>query len=404
MLALALIAIPALEHGCGGAATGTQEAAPPSPPLETPLPIVLKFVSPEALDVDFSSLASQTSLNKWTAGGVAEPGDQIPDLMIGPFYSEMLSTSFVSAISGIQQIEIPVSTTTTSFPTTTMIFTQGAGGYLADGHPHRVRLDFSNFDFNNNGSIADEGCSGHTAALPVCVRFWLDDMPFIAGIFEEYPFYDASNSTFPTEIGKGTFKLNIARMPLPDTPGGEPSFFGVLLQYKYGELPDLDGSRETIYDLKLLMNLDPNDPNDTTGDGTSIEFLHALLAQKGADAQALKRLNLSVAAPYIPPPISFPTFLQYTTELVEGAGYWGGHIVWGEHIVEPPYDCATLPDGIVLADRTACADVGPNHENILVDDIPFFDFLDETSFADCSPLAFPDFTQPVNPTCAPTAP
>ncbi len=66
--------------------------------------------------------------------------------------------------------------------------------------PYIARLNFGDFDLDGIGGA--EGCSGHTAALPICVRIWVDDgvveSRLLAARFDDFP--------LPTNPGSGSLR------------------------------------------------------------------------------------------------------------------------------------------------------------------------------------------------------
>ena len=182
-------------------------AGAPSPPTETPLPIVLKFVEPEdiRMDVTAISAAPTLSISKY----VDPDGDFAAYILEGSRATNSFYDCFLNPLlGGISKLEIPVSETTTTYQE---LFDFGAADpkVCAEVFLYGVRdvkISFADYDFNNNGTTY--GCSGHTAALPVCARMWIDDEQYLAWVFDTYNYPDDPATTEDeTSVGRGKFKL-----------------------------------------------------------------------------------------------------------------------------------------------------------------------------------------------------
>jgi hypothetical protein len=205
-LCLCFLAVITVLSGC--ATTTPNPASPPSPPLEVPLPIVLKFVEFDALTTDLNTLTGASSPSL-VASKVVNPGENVAELiestalLVQMFENEIL----IPVTKGIGDLEIPVDENIQAFEgevTLTMYSDFFLSSLLGR---HEVKLDFRDYDFDGNGVA--EGCSGHTAELPICVRFWLDDKRFIAWVFESYPVTEDDPGTIQDDrtVGKGKYKV-----------------------------------------------------------------------------------------------------------------------------------------------------------------------------------------------------
>jgi len=138
---------------------------------------------PSDVGIDISKVDSP-------AGGAAalSVGDPA-NSQVERFSSAYRSVKFFldSVLGPLSEIEIPIGFDVRTFET---IF------FDEKGVIRNLKISFADFDFNQDG--LDEGCSGHTAALPICYRIWINDAPKIAGLFETYP--------EPDNPGKGRFK------------------------------------------------------------------------------------------------------------------------------------------------------------------------------------------------------
>lgn len=204
-------------------------AGAPAPPTETPLPIVLKFVEPSQLDVNVSAISStpNASISKSFPPGMLIS----PVIQLGPDQKKIVNEQFIApSFQNIDIIEIPVGETVTSF-SADINFPETASDELPVklSGAHHVDLNFADYDFDNDG--INEGCSGHTAALPVCVRFWLDGEKYLAWVFDEYAYKegDINAPNGVATIGKGRFKIMI-----PQDKWGMSANFSV----NYAEAPD----------------------------------------------------------------------------------------------------------------------------------------------------------------------
>jgi hypothetical protein len=354
---------------CGG------PAAAPGPIAEVPAPAVLKFVSAEGLKVDITTLSE---------GGTLTPSLDVSKFMLppnipmkffiqlGPTFADSVQTGLTTAIEGIEKLQIPISVRTTTFE---IIINFGRGaGFLSDSQLHRVKLDFAAFDYDNSGAIdgIESECKGNTASLPICIRFWLDGKPFLAGIIGKHPIY-STNPRIPDFIGEGTFKIVMG--------GGDPARDTLLIAYKQLQAPG--SPKEIEYFFKAGQQQ---------------------MTQRGTATSTFKGINMSMDI-YSG---LYPTFLQYTGQFVEGVSLVGMRLFWGngtpenpiegDLFQEAPFDCATLaPDYMFLEDRTACASV--DGESILVDPAvtPFLPQPDVAAYDPNGPLGWPtDF--PATPT------
>ncbi len=162
---VAIIGLSLVLWGCGGAGV-------PVPPVETPSPIVLKFVPYEDIRIDFSTISSAAPAAALAVKAVGAGGDYSAEITFGPNVLQGLFEETLSLVMGpLTAFEIPVSETTITFEAT------------------GIKIDFGDFDLNGDG--VKEGCSGHTAALPVCARVWTDEgagyTRYAAWVFEAYP-------------------------------------------------------------------------------------------------------------------------------------------------------------------------------------------------------------------------
>jgi hypothetical protein len=119
--------------------------------------------------------------------GLAAESEQLFSLLIGP----------------LQTLSIPRASTVTTF-TSSLTFGNGPGSRSAT---LIAAIDFADFDLDGDGK--PEGCSGHTAALPICLRIWLDGERFLAGRLD----------AIPNSAGPGAGRLTVRKTA--SLPGGE---------------------------------------------------------------------------------------------------------------------------------------------------------------------------------------
>jgi hypothetical protein len=412
-LLCSILTIAALFAGCSGGGgaesplnipTSPPEAAPPSPPTE--LPSFLSLVSPSQLKVDLAAISPPiTNVNASVKNVIFGPGDPILQyIQSGPETYARFFSAFEAALAGIEELEIPVSTETTTFEAAHTFSAEA--GILAG--PHNVKMDFAfdhddhPFDMDNDG--VPEACSGNTvidAEHAICLRMWVDIVPggplepFLAGVILQYPQNLASDGKQVLAVGRGWFKVRVASYEALDIFGqpGDTVKQSLIAQYIYDQDPAAPDMKRVAF--QTMFNCNP-DKLCTT---------NMLLGQNGPDATAFKGLNASLD---FGPMDSVPVCFKYIGQYVEGGGYWSGRLIQGDlppavpdfmAWIAPPYDCATLPDGIIRADRNECAHVPPPDGlyNLLTDAIPFLEYVTGADFAPGTPLAFPlDF--PPRPT------
>lgn len=182
---------------------------------------------------------------------------------------------------------IPVSTNTTTF--------------IADhpSEPGQIKIDFASIDADLDG--LDDGCSGHTADLPICFRVWVSDSSglferLMLGRFDSFPAID--------DPGTGQFRIR-ARTP-------EPVFIGILYDQSFPTIKNLE--QYTLF----LPEEPPLTPEDIPNlDGVTHLSHHLVASQFGPDASAIKNVKQSTeSAP--------DSFFKYIGQWKEGADFWSG--------------------------------------------------------------------------------
>jgi hypothetical protein len=360
-LLFALAAIPLFQHGCGGKSS---PAAAPGAPIEIPAPAVLKFVNYDGLNIDVTSITTSVlepnKLLLQTFDKANPTQNVLYFIELGPDYWTNFMNMFLKPVlTGIQKFDIPISKDTTTFSTTADL-----GGAFAG--TRGVKIDFTRFDYNGNNK--DDDCSGNTAELPICVRFWLSDdklenySRFIGGVFKSYPYY-VSNPNIPDVIGEGDFKL------LAGCFDGYQSTFA----YNYGDKPT-DNLKNIEYFFQTLADDQCQKPPCT---GLFCDLFafdewdsHSKLSQQiGSQGSIFKSLNL-VAQLYFPSASEFD--LSYIGQYVEGGGLWSGTVLLQVDNASNGITnvCAKLPSGDVTFPDD-CLTVGPDRFPVLIGETPF---------------------------------
>lgn len=329
-------------------ASCSSPAAPPAAPAEIPFPVALKFVEPEDLSVDVSTLQP--------AVGVGEFQNEI---ISGAEGMELVEIFLGSSLNNIGQIEVPTDELVTTFEATMTFISDG--NYIEEYllGTREVRIDFGDFDFDGDG--VSEGCSGHTAALPVCARMWIDGQRYLAWVFDSYPY--AAGAALP---GSGRFKIY----------GTQSGGYDITFAINY--------AREEPEDLMTELFLRGDLAGGVLTRPRLIES-HTEVSQIGPADGALKRINSSgtIDMTNTGGPVAYS---RYLGQFIEGQDFWSGSID-DNFALQTNFtnQCAQLSLGEV-ADVSNCDALG-----ISVGDTPFVRFLEDTDL-----LIPPDF--PAGPT------
>lgn len=378
-LALLLLAQAALllQVGCAGTTGGGNLAAPPAPLAE--LPSVLQIPNDLSIDVDktrsetgslmtaqamdpyFAAAAAKFLTSGGCGDGTLDAGEQCDDgnavsgdgcdasCRIENFSEEIsfsanlvfFSNSRLRALLGpLSSILIPVDENLRRMESIIFIGTK----------PYIARLNFDDFDLDGIGGA--EGCSGHTASLPICVRVWVDD-----GVVESR-----------------LFAARFDEFPLPENPGagslrGQDITFG-----------GVDSGTQTA------ANYDWADPLNKFTDsyfgfideksfGTEVGLpIRAFASQAGPDATALKTTNGSALDPEI------NSFGKGFGRWREDRDFWIGSFQSNDPPREFRDQCARISTGEGVSTELFCDPLDLNTAGL--------DFL---PFATYSDLAFFDF-------------
>lgn len=353
---------------CGGGAgvpgsvdTGSP-AGPPAPPAEIPSPIVLKFIDYNSMRIDLASI--QTPITPMLSKKVT-PGDNVlMDIRSGPDFLAQLEYEFlVPLTAGLGQIPIPVGETITQYSDVVNITAsgnvEGTVMQILTGY-HTVKFDFGDFDFDNDGTT--EGCSGNSGVLPVCVRFWLDDVRLIAWIFDEAP-TDTAN-------GRGRYKFFF------DNPAIAPAI--VTYAVSYGPHGTDDPSKQLELFMKALKSATA-DP--LWADVPDSQRWHLFAYQTGAAPETFKSINYNAGVSLTAESVDYDWVQKYLGQFVENVDLWSGSYEFLQLLPEPSFAivdeedvCARYSDGYALL-PTDCENAGGR--NIRVGTALFVDALDD---------------------------
>lgn len=274
---LRILLFAALLAGCP-----SNPAAPPAPPAE--IPSALRF--PRSVSINVDTVRSESGLALKTFVGAGGPLSD--EIALGPDRVQETNELVEGFLGLLNQLEIPVSTLTTTF----------AGG--VPGDPGVIKIDFANFDADVNG--ADDGCSGHTAALPICYRIWVDHGD---GVFERL--IAGRFDTFPTEVTAGLGLFRVRELE------PEPKFIGVIYDHR-------DPQAKSTEQFTLFL---PEEPLVLPEEISSLEDVsahlshHDLATQEGTDQSGIKTVKVSTDA-------GPGDLFQYAGRWQEGGDFWSG--------------------------------------------------------------------------------
>jgi len=368
-----------LQLGCAGTTgEGGNFAVPPAPVAE--LPSVLQIPKDLSINVDktrsdagptmLAMLADpylEEAFAKFLAAGACgngflEAGEQCDDAnnLSGDGcsaaceiedFSEHLAfsanlvffanTRLAALLGPLSTILIPVDPALTRMESVIFIGTK----------PYIARLNFGDFDLDGIGG--PESCSGHTAALPICVRVWVDDgvveRRLFAARFDEFP--------LPTNPGAGSLR-------------GEDLTFGAV------------GSN-----VRIAANYDHLDPENKFTDsffGGLIETpslppevflpIRAFVSQLGPDPTALKTSNGSAQDPLA------TSYAKGFGRWLENDDYWLGSFESNDPPTQFTNQCVRISTGEGVDFDAFCGPLGLDLTGLAflpfttAADLIFFDF------------------------------
>lgn len=290
-------------------------ATPPVPPAELPA-----LIFPRTVRIDTSKIQSQESSASEGAALVGAGGTFSDIIASGADLADAANEVVEVVLDEFRSLSIELSTTTTTF---TGVVSDETGTF-------DVKIDFADYDLDGDGG--DEGCSGHTAALPVCFRVWLDGDRFMAGLFTQYP--------TETNPGAGEFRVGLNSAL---TAAGEDLLFSAV----YNHFDPEDKATELFT------------AGTQTADPTSDAFLaaHIELTQEGEDATARKTVNVNADVG----PNAFQTdHLEYVGRYLENRDFWSGSAIattaaGGSGTFTDV--CAVISTGNAASDPDSCEDL-----------------------------------------------
>lgn len=316
----------------GPTIAGGSPAAPPAPPAE--LPSALRLPESISIDVDTTRSSSGGSALKTSSQSALVGDGNFSDFIAFSSNLVYFANQRLDGLLGpLHAITIPVSPSLTKMETILLI---GSKGYVA-------RLNFGDFDLNGDGLM--EGCSGHTAGLPFCVRVWLDDGT------TEYKLLAARFDAFPTETNSGAGSLR----------GKDLSFSGpgapIQVAANYDHVDPTDKFTDAFF-TAMDEDTNPADPSIVFG-------IHTFASQLGPDASAVKTTN------------AVDESGQGLGRWREDDDYWSGSFDEfpngsGEPTTNFTNECAYIPSGDEVTVDFCDA------RGISVGDLPFVAFPTET--------------------------
>lgn len=294
------------------ASCSSSTATPPTAPAE--LPSITSFPFPSSIGVDVDEITvsessgpvdipspiAKTENRGRTVGSDGEFSDEI---VIGSNMAEEVAEELNGILEIFEEVDVPVGTDETNFETTVTD---------DEDETHAVKMDFAVFDFGGDGT--DESCSGHTAALPICFRIWLDDERFMAGLFD----------TYPSDDNPGAGQMRI--VDLLDSGG----------------INSVENSGEGESAIATVYNHD--DEENTSTDlqsiipsGDSTEYRHISLTEIGPAGSAEKTLNVVSR---------LLGTVSYLGQWIEDEDYWTGRILIDENgVSDEAIPCAQISTG-----------------------------------------------------------
>ncbi|HSA59253.1 MAG TPA: hypothetical protein VLJ37_06165 [bacterium] len=340
------VVIPLVFGSCfsaSGPSTGVaggNPAAPPGPPAEVPASLRI----PKDLGIDLGKVqAAEPSTSESVALKMPLKNAIPPD---GEFADDVDGTSDfvqlqIDALSGLldpyNQLIIPVGTNIHTFQGVSVVQGEGQAEFV------EIKIDFSDFDFD--GVSGPEGCPGHTAGLPLCMRIYADGKRQIAAVFTQ----------FPTETNPGAGRLMGLNITNAVFLFPKDSFLGI----NY-DLHDESVGKST----EFLVRENPDDLS-----GKDLRF-HMALDQVGEEANSLKTVNFNLVGEegrFAP---------QAVARWKEDGDLWSGRShtnAPGSELSELDNQCVNLLTGDGV-NRSECVDAGVD-----VGDVPFAALPDETT-------------------------
>jgi hypothetical protein len=312
---------------CACSGTTNDPSSVPAPPIELPTPATLKLVNYDGLAIDLGSIspgAAQASLSKGYVISFTDGSDIAQYITYAPNAFGAFVDGFLQPTLGaIDRISIPTKTLTgqpTTVYTADVDFGGGASCSALLCGTQRVTIDFTPYEIDGDPATAD--CSGNAATLPVCVRLWLDDAPFMIGLITQWPVYkqDAATGALTWQaIGQGGFRVFVS------------SYSGCRteLAYQYSGLVSTPPEKSVEYFFSTGPQVGMGGGCRVSGSEIDLWVSHSQLVQKGDPATAQKLVKMSdviTPAPDVGTSAVGQGDFQYLGRYAEGGNYWSGSL------------------------------------------------------------------------------
>jgi hypothetical protein len=342
----------------GPTITGGNPAAPPAPPAELPSFLII----PESVAIPVTTIGGSGG----EIAALVMEGDNIGQFITSLARNAQQSFDLVDGLlAPLHQLMIPVGTNVNTFQDILFV----------EEDLLEVKIDFADFDEDGNG--VKEGCSGHTAALPICFRIWLDGKRHLEGVFDH----------FPTEENAGSGRFR--GVPEIDffRKGG-----GAFLLAVFYDHHDSASSKSTEIFVGFTEGPSGEPPIIPENDSEFERTIHADISQIGPDESATKLVNASVDDQ--PASTDDTTKRRQLGRWREGEDRFSGSTKGRltDDPLEPVQDfsaaCAVISSGLVI-NREKCLDSGIDVGVVGVDP-GAIDFVDFLTLSDVVPFNFPE--------------
>lgn len=334
-LLISLISVGGLLIHCSA-----NPAAPPTPPAELPTFLVLPNPT-----LDVSKISSNASAG--LAALVGSGGELSEEIAIAPNEIGDAALSLTAVLNQFDEFTIPVNRDpNVSLPVTDSV-----------GTARTVKIDFADYDYDGDGVL--EGCSGHTAALPICMRLWVDNERIAQAVFEH----------FPTQDNQGSGRIKYV---VPS--GGGDS--GVRIS--------------TIYDFFDPENRSSEFLLFTPPESFARSYRRAIITAVGPESSAKKSIKFSKSFFFDSSPTA--DTIQYVASFLEGnqptQDFWSGSLQVSTDLLEESPGLSNISG--------ACAQISTGNPVLvgtcqdLEIDVTGADFIDFATDADFALNSFPE--------------
>lgn len=296
----------------------SSSGSPPTAPVELPSTSTFPFPSTIGISVE-KILSEEGSVESTSFRSVGSGGEFSDEISIGAQMADEVIEELDEALSLYDDVNVPIGETTLIHETTV----------TEKGAVRTIKMDFAPFDLDGDGD--KESCTGHTGALPICFRIWVDNERFMAGVFEEIP--------TDTSAGKGVFRL--VDLLGDSLESGTTSITAV---YDHADLENKSTA---------LLSLTPM--------GGLTEYRHISLAEMGPTASAKKTLNMTGQQ---------MGTVSYVGQWIEDQDYWTGRItIEDSGTSDEVIPCAQISTGNG-ADTALCTALGLSIDGIAFNELP----------------------------------